>query len=99
MIATGGPRCYDASPSTGHHGKSLNMPTLLDSIDKMSRAEKVQAMDYLWTSLEADAGGYEPPSWHGRELKRRDRLYAENKVPVFDWVEAKARLEARRAAL
>ena len=75
------------------------MPTLLDAIDSMSRTEKVQAMDYLWTSLEADASGYEPPSWHGRELARRDRLYAEGKVPVFVWEEAKARLEARRAAL
>lgn len=40
-----------------------------------------------------------PPIWHGQELTRREVLYQAGKVPVYDWDEVRARLEARRAAL
>ena len=75
------------------------MTSVAEAIDGMSTEEKVQMMDYIWSSLEASAGEYEPPAWHGRELARREKLYAEGKVPVYDWAEVKARLDARRAAL
>ena len=42
---------------------------------------------------------YAPPAWHAHELARRQRLFAEGKIPVYDWSEVKSRLEARRAAL
>ena len=45
--------------------------------------------------LNASASEYEPPAWHGRELARREKLYAKGKVPVYDWVEVKARLDDR----
>ena len=73
------------------------MPTaMMNEIDAMDAAEKVRVMDYLWTSMEASAVDYEPPAWHGQELARRQRLFAEGKVPVYDWPEVKARLAARR---
>jgi len=75
------------------------MPAVLQAIDAMSSEEKVQTMDYLWSSLESPDGDYQPPAWHARELARRGKLYAEGKVPVYDWEDVKARLEARRAAL
>jgi len=75
------------------------MPAVLQAIDAMSAEEKVQTMDYLWASLESAATGYEPPAWHAQELTRREKLYAEGKLPVYDWAEVKARLEARRNAL
>jgi len=75
------------------------MPAVLQAIDAMSSEEKVQTMDYLWASLESSSSGYQPPAWHARELARREKLYAEGKVPVYDWEEVKTRLEARRAAL
>ena len=40
-----------------------------------------------------------PPVWHGQELTRREVLYQAGKVPVYDWDEVRARLEARRATL
>ena len=58
------------------------MTSVAEAIDGMSTEEKVQMMDYIWSSLEASAGEYEPPAWHGRELARREKLYAEGKVPV-----------------
>lgn len=75
------------------------MPAVMKAIDEMDVSEKVQMMDYLWTSLEASAADYTPPAWHERELERRERLYAAGKLPVYDWTEVKARLDARRAAL
>ena len=75
------------------------MPAIAQAIDKMDAEEKVRTMDYLWSSLEADASGYAPPPWHGRELARREKLYAEGKIPVYDWSEVKTRLSARMAAL
>ncbi|MBQ7731765.1 MAG: addiction module protein [Lentisphaeria bacterium] len=75
------------------------MPAVLKEIDEMDIAEKVQTMDYLWSSLQTASSGYTPPAWHGEELSRRQHLYAEGKVPVYDWIDVKARLDARRAAL
>ncbi len=75
------------------------MPAIMQKIDEMDVSEKVQVMDYIWSSLESDSSSYTPPAWHGRELARRERLYAEGKLPVYDWAEVKARLQARRNAL
>ena len=75
------------------------MSALLQEIDEMDISQKVQVMDYLWSSLESSSGAYTPPEWHGQELARRERLYAEGKIPVYDWADAKSRLMARRNAL
>ena len=75
------------------------MPAMMQKIDAMSTSEKVQVMDYLWSSLEAQTSGYAPPAWHGIELTRREKLYADGKIPVYDWADVKARLAARRKAL
>ena len=75
------------------------MSALLQEIDEMDISQKVQVMDYLWSSLESSSGAYTPPEWHGQELARRERLYAEGKIPVYDWADVKSRLRARRNAL
>ena len=75
------------------------MPAVMQKIDEMSTSERVQVMDYLWTSLEAPSSGYEPPAWHGQELARREKLYADGRIPLYDWADVRARLAARREAL
>jgi hypothetical protein len=75
------------------------MSALLQEIDEMDISQKVQVMDSLWSSLESSSGAYTPPEWHGQELARRERLYAEGKIPVYDWADVKSRLMARRNAL
>ena len=75
------------------------MPAVMQKIDEMDVLQKVQVMDYLWSSLESGSGTYAPPEWHGHELARRERLYAEGKIPVYDWADVKTRLLARRDAL
>ena len=56
-------------------------------------------MDYIWSSLETPSSEYTPPAWHAHELARREALYADGRIPVYDWSEVKARLQARREAL
>ena len=75
------------------------MPALMQKIDEMDVAEKVQIMDSLWSSLESPSSDYTPPSWHATELARREKLYAEGKIPVYDWSEVRSRLRARANAL
>ena len=75
------------------------MTAVLEAIDNMDVSEKVQTMDYIWSSLEAANAGYRPPAWHERELVRRQRLYDEGKVPVYDWDDVRSRLLARAEAL
>ena len=75
------------------------MAPMLQQIDEMNTDEKVQMMDYLWLSLEKASSAYKPPAWHGKELARREKLYSEGKLPVYDWAEVKARLQARQNAL
>ena len=75
------------------------MTAVTRQIDEMNLAEKVQTMDYLWLSLEKAASPYTPPAWHGEELARREKLYAEGKLRVYDWAEVKARLQARQNTL
>ena len=65
----------------------------------MTLEEKIQTMDYLWSQIESSPVEFTPPSWHGVELARREKLYHEGSIPVSDWSEVKARLEARAAAL
>jgi hypothetical protein len=45
------------------------MPAIHEAIDRMTTAEKFEAMDYLWASLSADSDGI-PPAWHEHELAR-----------------------------
>ena len=75
------------------------MSAVMEAIDRMTADEKIQTMDYLWSQIESSETGFVPPPWHEQELARREALYQAGKVPVYDWSEVKARLDARRAAL
>ncbi len=44
-------------------------------LSSMTTAEKLDAMEQLWTSLQADPGIEQLPNWHEQVLKeRRERL-------------------------
>lgn len=52
--------------------KALNMPQVMEAIDKMTVKEKFDTMNYLWSSLsESDNGA--PPEWHRRELAETEK--------------------------
>ncbi|MEN8662263.1 MAG: addiction module protein [Lentimonas sp.] len=41
-------------------------------ISEMSSREKLQLMDALWDDLSTTTEQFEPPTWHGEELKRTE---------------------------
>jgi hypothetical protein len=58
-------------------------------LEKMTVAEKLQAMEELWADLSRDEI-FESPAWHGEILKKR--AAEEN---FTDWETAKEHLRAR----
>lgn len=51
------------------------MPAVKEAIDRMSFADKVKTMEYLWAAMTADEEP-EPPAWHGDILAERRRRVA-----------------------
>jgi Putative addiction module component len=58
-------------------------------LEKMTVAEKLQAMEELWADLSRDEN-FESPSWHEEILKKRA-----NEINFVDWETAKEKLRAR----
>jgi hypothetical protein len=57
-------------------------------LEKMTVAEKLQAMEELWADLSRDEN-FESPAWHGKILKAR-----EAEKDFMDWETAKKQLRA-----
>ena len=67
------------------------MPAVMEAIDRMSFADKVKTMEYLWAAMTATAEP-EPPAWHGdilAECRRRVEAGEEGFISV---AESKRRL-------
>lgn len=62
-------------------------------LETMSVAEKIEAMEALWTSLCADPVDVISPAWHERVLEQRRQRLAEGHATVSDWADAKKRLQ------
>ena len=59
---------------------------------EMSVAEKLEAMERLWTDLSRHAADQTAPEWHAEILEERERRLAAGQEEVLDWEEAKRRL-------
>jgi len=75
------------------------MSTLLNSlgIDRLSVEERIQLIEEIWESLDADAGA-EPPVLTDRqkqELERRIAFLDANPGQTVPWEDVEARLLAR----
>lgn len=72
------------------------MPTVLP-LEKMSRADKLRAMEELWTDLARDEDELASPDWH-EEVLRESEAAVEAGAARFDcWEEAKKRLRRKTA--
>jgi len=49
------------------------MPVVLP-LQKMSRDEKLRAMEALWADLSQDEDRFESPVWHAQALREADRI-------------------------
>lgn len=70
------------------------MSTILP-LDKMTRAEKVRAMEELWADLSADESLVPTPVWHKEVLAERERLVQSGKARFLGWEEAKRQIARR----
>jgi hypothetical protein len=67
------------------------------SLKKMSHADKLRAMEILWSDLAKNEDRFESPAWHGEALQEAQRLVKAGKAKFSDWDEAKARLRRKAA--
>ena len=70
------------------------MPVIKEAIDKMSTAERVQTMEYLWSVL-SSYYDTEVPEWHANVLVERE---AAPEDEFEDWEAAKKELRGVRSA-
>jgi len=64
------------------------MTTLLD-IGKLTRTEKLRAMEELWDDLSRSQEIYPSPDWHGDVLRAREDSLVAGKDEFVPWAEAK----------
>ncbi|TVQ41598.1 MAG: acyl-protein synthetase [Spirochaetaceae bacterium] len=63
-------------------------------IEKMSREEKLRAMEALWQEISKEEPAPESPAWHGEVLEQTRSRVAAGTEQVMDWEEAKRRLRS-----
>jgi len=61
-------------------------------LEKMSRKEKIQAMESLWDDLCRHAEKVQSPAWHGAILEQREENLRVGEAEFTDWDAAKKRI-------
>jgi putative addiction module component len=74
------------------------MPIVLP-LQKMSREEKLRAMEALWADLSKDDDRFESPAWHAQALREAERAMKNGRPTFSDWKEAKKRIRRKAANL
>lgn len=74
------------------------MPVALP-LHKMSREEKLRAMEALWTDLSQDDKRFESPPWHKDALREAEDALKAGKTQFSDWAEAKKRIRRKAVKL
>ena len=72
------------------------MPLTL-ALKKMSHADKLRAMEAIWTDLAGNEARIASPAWHGAALAQTKQLVKAGKARFSDWNDAKARLRRKIA--
>ena len=62
---------------------SIHLP-----LDKMTLADKLEAMELLWADISKQAADLPSPDWHKDILNERRRLVAAGKLKFLDWATA-----------
>lgn len=61
-------------------------------LDRLSTAEKISTMEYLWDDLCRHADKVVSPAWHGEVLAQRAKSVADGHSILRDWETEKARI-------
>ena len=62
-------------------------------LETMSVAEKLEAMEAIWTSLCSSPDDVASPAWHADVLAERKKRLESGEATVSNWAEAKKRLQ------
>lgn len=62
----------------------------IDELKKMSKAERLQAMEALWDSMLYENGELDTPKWHESILEQRKRIIANGSAKFISLTELKA---------
>ena len=68
------------------------MPAVMEQIDRMDVSEKMQTLEYLWSSMAASVVA-QPPAWHAAILAERRRQYDAGEIGTMSVAESKRRLQ------
>lgn len=80
--------------ATVANSKPRHMPTILP-LGKMTRLQKIRAMNELWCDLTALSDDLPSPAWHGAELARRKAKAEAGSVVWTDWAVVKDRMRKK----
>lgn len=64
-------------------------------LDKMTVADKLQALEAIWDSLKRVPGAAHVPAWHADVLKARQMRVKDGTATYGDWADAKRRIRER----
>lgn len=73
------------------------MPDVCDQIPNLTTAEKLMAMEALWSSLHQNFEESDSPDWHREILNRRMELIESGEAVYEDWNQVKKELRERTA--
>jgi hypothetical protein len=79
-------------------GQICNMAITLP-IKRMSREDKLRAMETLWADLTKDESEMDSPSWHATALEETERRVRAGKAKFSDWHVAKSRIRRKAARM
>jgi hypothetical protein len=64
-------------------------------LKEMTIAQKIGAMEEIWSDLSNSEKAYSPPAWHERILEARGQLAESGEVGFTDWEIAKKQINDR----
>jgi hypothetical protein len=64
---------------------------------RMSREDKLRAMEELWADLSQDERQIDSPGWHAVALRETEQLVREGKAQFSDWPSARQRIRRKAA--
>lgn len=68
-------------------------------IERMSRDDKLRAMEALWADLSRDEAWIKSPDWHAVTLRETEQLVREGKAEFSDWQTARCRVRRKAARM
>ena len=67
----------------------------MQQVEQMSRTEKLQVMEAIWTALSASGAEMESPAWHEDALRETEQRFSRGEERIVDWERAKRELRNR----